>query len=295
MKLTGLYTFLAIAFLRLATCGAQCGGTEVDLELALLVDVSGSVSTSEFELQRDGLANAFKSQDIKDAIQAGTNQAIAATLVYWAGASSQLQAIAWTRIGSDAESEAFGNAIGATARPFSGSTAIGSAINFAIPLFGANDCTSPSQVIDISGDGQNSDGASLAAARDAAFNAGITINFIAILPGVTAAYAEANVITPPGESFALEVSGFEGFEDGIKQKLELEITPGCFTCDGNNPCTEENIFDSERFRGGQFYFPHCEPTMFVQCDAHGGCFDRPCAPGTEWNDKAYTCTHLPPP
>jgi len=67
----------------------------------------------------------------------------------------------------------------------------------------------------------------------------------------------------------------------------------CNSCGGNNPCTEEDIFGNPRFPGGQFYFPHCDPTKFVQCDAHGGCFDRPCAPGTGWSNDAYTCTQLP--
>ena len=43
--------------------------TSVDLELALLVDVSGSVNSSEYALQRDGYKNAFLSNAVQNAIQ----------------------------------------------------------------------------------------------------------------------------------------------------------------------------------------------------------------------------------
>ncbi len=42
--------------------------TEVDTELQLLMDVSGSVSASEFNLQLQGYVDAFYSQAVQDAI-----------------------------------------------------------------------------------------------------------------------------------------------------------------------------------------------------------------------------------
>jgi len=60
---------------------------------------------------------------------------------------------------------------------------------------------------------------------------------------------------------------------------------GGYNCKTNNPCTPENI------AAGNFYFPHDDPKMFVQCDAFGGCFEMPCGPGTEWDQDALTCNH----
>ena len=62
----------------------------------------------------------------------------------------------------------------------------------------------------------------------------------------------------------------------------IGVSPG-YNCDDNNPCTPENI------AAGRFYWPHSDPTKFVQCDAHGGCFVMPCGPGTVWDPVAYTC------
>ncbi len=59
--------------------------------------------------------------------------------------------------------------------------------------------------------------------------------------------------------------------------------PTCSTCTENNPCTPENIENE------LFYHTHCDPTMFVQCDQWGGCFEMPCALGTVWDQEAYTC------
>ncbi|MCG8651904.1 MAG: DUF1194 domain-containing protein, partial [Pirellulales bacterium] len=65
----------------------------VDLELALLVDVSGSVNGSEFATQRDGYEAAFRDDDLIDAILSGNIGSIAVTLWYWSGSSQQQQAV----------------------------------------------------------------------------------------------------------------------------------------------------------------------------------------------------------
>jgi hypothetical protein len=129
-------TALAGVFVALPSTAA----TLVDLELALLVDVSGSVDTTEFNLQRAGYVNAFNNPAVWNVIdglksKGGTGK-IAATFVYWSGGSQQQQAVNWTLIDSFAASQAFASSIGAAARPFSGSTAPGSAINFIVPRFG---------------------------------------------------------------------------------------------------------------------------------------------------------------
>ena len=69
---------------------------------------------------------------------------------------------------------------------------------------------------------------------------------------------------------------------------ETPDVAACSTCTTNNPCTEEAIQNEE------FYHTHCDPTMFVQCDEFGGCFEMPCSPGTVWDQDAYTCVSTGP-
>ena len=74
--------------------------TDVDPKLALLVDVSGSVGQDEFELQRDGYVDAFKSAVVQNSILGGAFKQIAVSLVYWSGGNQQEQTIGWTLIDS---------------------------------------------------------------------------------------------------------------------------------------------------------------------------------------------------
>jgi hypothetical protein len=57
--------------------------TLVGTELVLSVDVSGSIDASEFTLQRQSYANAFRDSDVISLIAASPN-GIAVTLQYWA-------------------------------------------------------------------------------------------------------------------------------------------------------------------------------------------------------------------
>ena len=62
-----------------------------------------------------------------------------------------------------------------------------------------------------------------------------------------------------------------------------------YNCDDNNPCTPENA------AAGEFYFPHEDPTKFVQCSEWGQCYVMDCGPGTEWNpavDVSLSTQHL---
>lgn len=200
-------------------------GDTVGLELALLVDVSGSVDAGEFALQRTGYVNAFQSAAVQNAILGSVNGSIAATLIYWSGGGQQQTAVGWTVINSVASSNAFAAAIGLAGRPYSGLTAPGSAINYAVPLFASNGHTAPRQVIDISGDGSQNDGANTAAARDAALAAGIdAINGLVIGgdAGVLAWY-NANVKGGAG-AFVLTANDFGDFGAAIQDKLVREIT-----------------------------------------------------------------------
>jgi hypothetical protein len=196
----------------------------VDLALVLAVDVSGSVNSERFELQRQGYAKAFASREVVDAITGGPNQAIAVTLVEWSGTNHQQQMIGWTLITDAASASAFGSAVAETPRAFADWTSISGAIDFAVPLFNSAEFEAARRVIDISGDGINNNGRGVDDARNEALKLGITINGLPILSEypMLDAYYRDNVIGGPG-AFAIVAHDFPDFGRAILGKLVREI------------------------------------------------------------------------
>lgn len=127
----------------------------VGLELVLMADVSGSLDATDFNLQRDGYVTAFQSAAVQNAILGSTLGSIAVTLVYWS--TAPVQSVPWTLINSAASANAFAAAIAAAPRPSSGSTNMIGAMNFSAPLFNNNGFEGVRRVIDVSGDGAQSD------------------------------------------------------------------------------------------------------------------------------------------
>jgi hypothetical protein len=200
--------------------------TLVDSELMLAVDVSSSVNDSEFNLQRQGYVNAFLNPTVQSKIASLPN-GLAVALSYWSSAGSQNLATPWTLLRSAADATSFANLIGATTRPFSGSTAIGSAISYAQNQLLTNDFDGDRLIIDVSGDGESNSGISVTTARDAAVAAGITINGLPILTNSSTlgTYYLNNVIGGAG-SFLIPASTFNDFDAAVTQKIGREITPG---------------------------------------------------------------------
>lgn len=202
----------------------------VDVELQLLIDVSGSVDDGEFALQRDGYINAFNGSSVRDAIldtSDGRLGKIAVQVIYWSGQLQQSIAQDWTLLDSSGAIDTFTTSFAAVARPFGGQTAIGSAISFGATQF-ANAFEGTSLVMDVSGDGVTNDGGDTAAARDAALALGIDrINGIAIGGPDLLAFYQSSVIGGT-DAFALQSIGFDTFESAIETKLAAEIS-------GENP------------------------------------------------------------
>ena len=79
---------------------------EVDVALVLAVDVSRSMDPEEQQLQRDGYAEAFRSDDVHDAIRKGPLGRIAIAYFEWSGATQQNVVLPWTVIaGPEAAAE----------------------------------------------------------------------------------------------------------------------------------------------------------------------------------------------
>lgn len=195
----------------------------VKLELALLVDVSGSVDANEYALQKGGYVQAFQSAAIHNLI-AGATGGIAVTYIEWSSANEQAQLVGWTHLEDAADSNAFAAAINGTSRAFSGLTAPGSAINFAAPLF-ANNGFEGRSVIDVSGDGEENDGANTATARNNALAGGLdAINGLAIGGAGLVAWYDAN-IKGGSNAFVIGVSQFDQFAGAVATKIGREIQP----------------------------------------------------------------------
>lgn len=222
-----VYVFIAAALLVMGgILVGQAHATSVNLELSLLVDVSGSIGSSEYQVQRQGYANTFLNPNFYDNV-IGQGGSIAVNYIEWSGASQQSLEVDWMLIDNQAAAIAFGNAILAATRNYSGLTAPGSAINYAVPLFASNSFDAPMQIIDVSGDGSHNDGANTIAARNAALAAGIDqINGMAILgseAGLLAWYQ--NNIQGGVGSFTDSVNGFDTiiFAQAIDAKITKEI------------------------------------------------------------------------
>ena len=197
----------------------------VDLLLVLAVDVSGSVDRIRFELQREGYAAAFRDPHVLGAIQSGPSQAIAVAMMQWTGPALQVRAVGWSRLGDEASTKAFADAIQHAPRAlFGGGTSISGAIDGAQALLFESPYQAARHVIDISGDGPNNRGRSVTRARDEAVNAGLGINGLPILalePDLDR-YYEDNVIGGPG-AFVIAAKDYESFADAIRKKLITEI------------------------------------------------------------------------
>jgi hypothetical protein len=210
----------------------------VDVALVLAADVSRSITTEEFQLQRQGYAKAIADPDVVHAIQAGANGAIALTFVEWAGSEEQQVVVDWQIVHDPASAKAFTDTLLAAPRAFYGRTSISAALDFAMQRLKASGVKAERQVIDVSGDGTNNAGRPLEEARAAALSGGVTINGLAIInegaamfggfsghtqpPGGLPSWYHDNVTGGPG-SFLLTVENFESFGEAMTKKLLSEI------------------------------------------------------------------------
>jgi hypothetical protein len=196
-----------------------------DILLALMVDASGSVNQKRFELQRRGYADAFRNNQVLNAIRGGSTGSIAVIMVQWTGPQMQALAVPWTLIKDEASANAFADAIEAAPRQlFGGGTSVSGAIDHAMLLLPTAPYRGLKRVIDISGDGANNRGRDVREARDEAVRAGVIINGLPIvsLEYDLDKYYFNNVIGGPG-AFIVPADSYENFSQAIVRKLILEI------------------------------------------------------------------------
>lgn len=195
--------------------------TLVDLELSLVVDVSGSVSGTSYTLQMEGYASAFESTALQSAISSTTN-GIAVNLIQFS--SSAQESIAWTFLNDASSANAFATEVRNAVRLFSGGTNIDSGINTAVTSMANNNFNGTRSVIDVSGDGQ---GTANGTSRDNALASGVnTINGIVIGAdpnGSLRQFYENNVAGGQG-SFVAVAPSFQDFQPEVLRKISREVT-----------------------------------------------------------------------
>ena len=211
---------------------------DVDLELSLLIDVSGSVDNNEYNIQVGGYASVFDDPTIyENFIARGIEGQVAVNVVLWASSDQQQESVGWTLIDSAADSQSFAQTIRETllpasggARPFSGGTSPGPAIDFATDLFSENEFLGRRLVMEVSGDGSGSTFATESARDNALANGVDAINGIVIGSSSSLrSFYENSVIGgingDGSPAFVLQANSFPEFEEAAVQALISELTP----------------------------------------------------------------------
>jgi hypothetical protein len=209
-------------------------GSQVDLELVLATDVSRSINQEEAMLQRQGVAAAFRSPEVIRAIQNGALARIAVAYIDWSNDGLNRVVVDWRLIEDKADAEAFSDALLAAGTTYGNRTSISSALLMSSGLLENNPYEGTRQVIDVSGDGPNNIGLSLAPVREEVLAKGVVINGLPIIvPNAQFAgggyyaeidkYYQACVIGGRG-AFLIVARGFHDFAVAIRHKLVLEIS-----------------------------------------------------------------------
>lgn len=213
---------------------------DVDLELVLAMDASGSISEEEYLLQLNGTADAFMDPGIQSAILSGPTGKIAVNIMLWSDAAFPKVDSGWFILEDEASILAFAT----ITRRFKltpegkigiggGGTGIGAGILHGLKLIGENGLNGQRRVIDVSGDGIETEfwfktnmPTTLDAKKEAARES-VTVNGLPILsrsfPDLDQYYYE-NVIHGPG-AFVVTAENFEDFSRAIREKLWREIAP----------------------------------------------------------------------
>jgi Protein of unknown function (DUF1194) len=222
-----------LTFLLLALPAAAQDKKEVDLALAMAIDISGSIDPDEAHLQREGYVQAFRDPVVVKAILGGSNGRIAVAYYEWSDAWVQRILIDWTLLDSEVSIAAFASRLAAAPISIARRTSISGAIRYAIPLFGRSPYEAERKVLDISGDGSNNDGAPVTDMRHEALKERIIINGLPIMndrPNPFGFPSEADLdkyylacVTGGPRSFVEVARNFEDFPRAVRKKLLQEV------------------------------------------------------------------------
>ncbi|HZK91378.1 MAG TPA: DUF1194 domain-containing protein [Stellaceae bacterium] len=214
---------LALLAFTAATLDGVMPAPAAAVALVLAIDVSESVSTERYVLQHDGIARAFETPKLLDAIAAAPG-GIEALVLEWSDPDKIAVTVGWTRIATRTGAAGFAAAVRATERTSHGLTAIGAAMLAGAAAFEHMPEPAGHRVIDVSGDGMANFGPAPELVRDQLVAQGITINGLAILTEEPwlADYYRQNVIGGPS-GFCLVAENMDSFAEAMLRKLVQEV------------------------------------------------------------------------
>jgi hypothetical protein len=229
-------TALALFACLFALSGAARAAEQVDLLLVLASDVSRSVDTRKFQLQREGYAAALSNPRVIDAIRSGPHGKIAICFVEWSGATSLKLVIDWTVVSDAASARRIGDQMLELPRSFADRTSISAGLEFSMVQLERAPFEATRRTIDVSGDGTNNSGRDINSVRDEVLAKGVTINGLVILsetplpwnpehtnpPGGLDGYYRNNVIGGAG-AFVMVADSHNSFGQAIVKKMIAEI------------------------------------------------------------------------
>jgi hypothetical protein len=195
----------------------------------LAIDASSSVDPTEWELQREGYAAAFRDPAIQAAIVSGPTKRIAISVVVWADATVPRWDGPWFALAARTHAEMFADFMANLPRIPEGGTGIGMGVAAAIRKLERNGFSSPREVVDVSGDGRETPPREnvvlMPQAHALADARGVTVNGLAIINEEDLSletWYRDNVIAGRG-SFVMTAMNYFNFAEAIKKKLLEEI------------------------------------------------------------------------
>ncbi|WP_245903566.1 DUF1194 domain-containing protein [Humitalea rosea] len=204
----------------------------VDVALVLAVDVSRSIDEDEARLQREGYRQAVSDPVVVRAIQTGMMGAIGLCYIEWAGIEYQRVIVPWSRIGDQADADAWAATLAQTPRSSLSWTSLSGALRAGRAALAECPFEATRRVIDVSGDGVNNSGPPAEPERDRLVAEGVTINGLPIIndrptfgrqpPMPLDLYYQDAVIGGVG-AFMIVAEDFESFGVAVKRKLIREI------------------------------------------------------------------------
>ena len=226
-----LFAFLALLYLVLPAAAQD--RKEIDIALAMAIDISGSIDPDEARRQRQGYVEAFRDPVIVKAILGGSHGRIAVAYFEWSDAWVQKLLIDWTLLDSEASIAAFATRLASAPISIARRTSISGAIRYAIPLFDRLPFDPERKVLDISGDGSNNDGGLVTDLRHDALKERIVINGLPIMndrPNPFGFPSETDLdryylhcVTGGPRSFVEVATSFEDFPRAVRKKLLQEV------------------------------------------------------------------------
>lgn len=222
--------FLALALLVsgifvLSPASVCAEEARADLALILAIDGSGSISPDDLRLQLAGHAAALRSQRVANVVTQGPNRQIEILVAVWAGPNSLQVLVPWRVIASAEDAALLADDIDhASVGDIGGSTAVGSALAMALPLFADVPLPTSYRTIDLASNGFSNSGPDPALFRDLAAKQNVTVNALVMLDEYDwlEEYYEENVVGGPA-AFVKTVAEPENFVPALEAKLVQEI------------------------------------------------------------------------